>query len=419
MNVKLLFTIAFSILRARLKQSIVAAAGVTFGIAAFVALVSFMSGLNDLLDNLIINRTPHVYFYNEIRPSEKQPMDLSGKFSGYQHFIHSIKPKDEGLELYNSQKIIKQLKSDSRVMDVAAKVTVPVFFNAGDIKITGIINGINATVEDKLFALSDYVIEGTVEDLNVGTNYILIGRGIANKLLVDTGDMIQVSNSNGIKTRLKVAGLIQFGLAELDDTQSYVSLSTAQKIENKSANYITGIQVKLFDMELAPAVAGEYSSLFDIDAIDIKTANVQFETGSSIRSIISYAVGITLLTVAGFGIYNILNMLIYEKMDSIAILKATGFSGNDVKWIFVLLSVVIGAVGGVFGLILGYAISVIISHITFETQALPTIKTFPVNFDAAYYYIGISFALITTYVAGLFPAKKAADVDPVVIIRGK
>ena len=137
------------------------------------------------------------------------------------------------------------------------------------------------------------------------------------------------------------------------------------------------------------------------------------------RNTIAYSVSITLLIVAGFGIYNILNMLIYEKMDAIAILKATGFSGKDVKTIFIQLSMVLGVVGGSIGILLGYVLSVIISHIPFVTQALPTIKTYPVNFDIMYYFIGIGFALITTYLAGLFPARRAAKIDPVVIIRGK
>jgi ABC-type antimicrobial peptide transport system permease subunit len=70
---------------------------------------------------------------------------------------------------------------------------------------------------------------------------------------------------------------------------------------------------------------GIIESIFGIDADDIQTVNAQFETGTSIRTLISYAVGITLLIVSGFGIYNILNMMIYEKMDTIAILKAIGF----------------------------------------------------------------------------------------------
>jgi lipoprotein-releasing system permease protein len=86
------------------------------------------------------------------------------------------------------------------------------------------------------------------------------------------------------------------------------------------AGYITDIQVKLYDFNSAPKVAKEFKNKYRIDTIDAQTANSQFETGSSVRTIISFAVGITLLIVAGFGIYNILNMMIYEKMDSIAIL---------------------------------------------------------------------------------------------------
>jgi lipoprotein-releasing system permease protein len=112
-------------------------------------------------------------------------------------------------------------------------------------------------------------------------------------------------------------------------------------------------------------------------------------------------------------------MMIYEKMDSIAILKATGFSGNDVKWIFISLSIIIGFTGGVFGLLFGYIFSIIIDNIPFETTSLPTVKTYPIDYNVIYYIIGISFALCTTIISGLFPALKASKVDPVEIIRGK
>jgi lipoprotein-releasing system permease protein len=73
-----------------------------------------------------------------------------------------------------------------------------------------------------------------------------------------------------------------------------------------------------------------------------------------LERLISYAVGITLLIVAGFGIYNILNMMIYEKMDSIAILKATGFSGKDVQKIFIGIAITIGLFGGMLGLLVWF-----------------------------------------------------------------
>jgi lipoprotein-releasing system permease protein len=219
--------------------------------------------------------------------------------------------------------------------------------------------------------------------------------------------------------QLKVVGYYESGLQDIDKVQSYASIATAQKLLGKTTSYITDIQLKLKDINKAPETAKEYGQLFDVDAVDIQTANAQFETGSDIRSLISYAVGITLLIVAGFGIYNILNMMIFEKMDSIAILKATGFSGKEVKNVFITIGITIGVVGGLCGLLFGFIFSVIIDNLPFITPAMPTVTTFPVNYDIKFYLIGTIFSIVTTYLAGYFPAKKASKVDPVIIIRGK
>jgi len=156
-----------------------------------------------------------------------------------------------------------------------------------------------------------------------------------------------------------------------------------------------------------------------LNAVDINTANAQFETGTTIRNLITYAVSFTLLVVAGFGIYNILNMLIYEKMNDIAILKATGFSGNDVQYIFMSQALIIGIIGGVLGLLLGLGLSLLIDQAPFETDSLPTITTYPVNHDPMFYVIGIVFALISTFLAGVLPSRKAKKIDAVQIIRGQ
>ena len=418
MNVKLILNIAIHLLRARLKQTVVAAVGVTFGIAMFITLVSFMNGMNDLLDGLMLNRTPHVRLYNEIKPSEEQPILVSEKYKHSINFISSVKPKDRGKAIYNSQAIIRNLKQDQRIIDVAPKITEPVFFNSGTIQLSGMIYGIDVNAEEKLFQLTDYIIEGKVSDLNQN-NSIIIGKGLADKMLLTTGDIIKITSAKGNLASLKIVGITQIGIADIDDKMSYTSLTTAQKLVGEPTNYVTDIQVKLYDITKAPALAKEFKSKFDLDTIDYQTTNSQFETGSTIRSIISYAVGIVLLIVAGFGIYNILNMMIFEKMDSIAILKATGFSGSDVKWIFISLSLIIGLTGGVFGLIFGYIFSSIIDVLPFNTAALPTVKTYPINYNPLFYVIGIVFALFTTTIAGLFPALKASKVDPVEIIRGK
>ena len=419
MKYKLIFRIAKSLLFARLKQTMVAAVGVTFSIMMFITLLGFMSGLNDMLDGLILNRTAHVRLFNEIKPKKDQPIDLSKKYLTTYNFVRSVKPDGSRKEIYNSAAVMQAVKQDERVLGVAPKIIAPVFFNEGTIEIAGSINGIDVDVEGKLFHFDDYVTSGTSTDLKIVSNSIILGKGLADKLMAKLGDVVLITTGQGERFSLKVVGYFQSGLLDLDRVQSFCSITTTQKILGKSNNYITDIQVKLKDVAMAPAVAKEYASIFQIDAEDIQTANAQFETGSSVRSIISYAVGITLLVVAGFGIYNILNMMIFEKMDSIAILKATGFSGKDVKSIFIVIALSIGFVGGMLGLVFGLLLSMGIDQIPFNTASLPTVTTYPIKYSGIFYAIGAVFSLITTYFAGYFPAKKASKIDPVVIIRGK
>ena len=419
MNLKLIISIAKALLLARWKQTLVAAIGVTFSITMFITLLSFMTGLNDLLDGLILNRTPHVRLYNEIRPSKDQPVNISEGYKNYYNFISSVKSGGTRQNIHNSGAIMQALKQDDRVLGFSPRLTAQVFFNDGTVDLAGVINGIDVQSESRLFHFGDYITSGSGLDISKVPNSIVLGKGLAEKLLADIGDVVQLTSAKGVRFQLKVVGYFQSGILEIDKVQSYASINTVQKILAKPGDYITDIQVKLKDITTAPALAKEFSVLFSTDAEDVQTANSQFETGSSIRSLISYAVGITLLIVAGFGIYNILNMMIYEKMDSIAILKATGFSGADVKRVFIFIALTIGFFGGMLGLVFGFTLSSVIDQIPFNTAALPTIKTYPINYNPVFYFIGIFFSLITTYFAGWFPARKASRVDPVIIIRGK
>lgn len=415
----ILLEIAVTMLRARLRQTIVAAVGVTFGVAMFVTLLGFMNGLNEMLDGLITNRTPHVRLYNEIQPNPIQPITLVPEYGQAYHSIRSKKPVNGRKEIPNVGRVMQAIQADADVLGYAPKITAPVIIADGPVELTGVLNGIDVDAELQLFQFDNYVVEGNPRDVATVTNSVILGKPLAEKLYVRIGDAVQIATASGDQFSLKVVGLYQSGLADLDKTLCYASITTVQKVLGYHAAYITDVNVKLKDIEAAPNKALRYADIFRVTAEDIQTANAQFETGSSVRTLISYAVGITLLVVAGFGIYNILNMMIYEKMDTIAILKATGFSGVDVKQIFLIISLSIGIAGCGGGLVVGFLLSWIIDNLPFTTAALPTITTFPVSYNPAYYGIAMVFSIATTYAAGWLPARKASSVDPVLIIRGK
>ena len=110
-----------------------------------------MTGLNGLLDGLILNSTPHIHLYNEVRPSDKQPVDLFSQFDNSLKIVHSVQPKQNQLKIHNALPILKDLKKDPKVRGVIPKVTTQVFFVAGSIKLNGIMHGTNPLEEDRLF----------------------------------------------------------------------------------------------------------------------------------------------------------------------------------------------------------------------------------------------------------------------------
>jgi len=144
MNNAVLIQIAKTHLLTRKKQSAIASLGVTFGIGTFIVLVSFMTGLNGLLDGLILNRTPHIRIYNEVQPSEKQPIQLHPDFKRAVHMVHSIKPKQEKASVYNNQPLMNLLKKNSLVMGVTPQVSARIFYQSGSVLLNGNAIGINA-----------------------------------------------------------------------------------------------------------------------------------------------------------------------------------------------------------------------------------------------------------------------------------
>ena len=418
-NWKVILNISKTHLITKIKQSSTAALGVTFGIGAYITLACFMTGLNGMLDDLILNQTPHIHIYNEIEPSKKQPISLYSEFKKSFNVVHSIKPKLIQKKIHNAIPIMQYLNEDTHVKGAIPQLKSTIFYISGSIEIGGYLTGVNILEEARLFNLKDYIIKGLPEDLYNNDNGILLGVGIAKKMALNVGDRIKVSTIKGEVFPLKIVGLYQSGIADIDNIQSFANLKTVQRILGEPENYITDINVKLYDLDNAFPMTKKIEQQFNVKATDIKTANAQFETGTNIRNLITYAVSITLLIVAGFGIYNILNMLIYEKMNDIAILKATGFSGLDVQLIFMSQAMIIGFIGGILGLLLGYALARFIGTIPFGTEALPTVETYPINMNPLFFIIGFSFAMFSTFLAGYLPSKKASKIDPVQIIRGQ
>ncbi len=419
MNRRLLFRIVKTHLLSRRKQTLIAALGVTFGIAIFVSMIGFMTGLNGLLDGLLLQNTPHIRMYNELQMMRPRIADRIPDYENHHRMVRHQRPRDVQRKIRNAGSIIMQLQQDPRITGVAPRIMTPAFYVFGATELNGSLSGIDPVQENKLFNINSYLISGSFNTLYSNPNAIVVGSGLAKKLGVGTGDNITLTTIAGVRRQMKIVGVFQIGISAIDDMQSYTTLKTAQELMAQGKDYVTDINLKLQNLADAPAVAIELAARYNVNAVDYKTANAQMELGMRIRSMMTYVIAIALLIVAGFGIYNIMNMFITEKMDDIAILRATGFRKRDIRRIFITEALMIGVVGGFLGILTGLGLAAVIDNVPFEQEFMPALKTLPVNYDVRYYIIGVSFALVTTLLAGYLPSRKAGKIDPVDIIRGK
>ncbi len=428
MNWKLALEIAVTHLVTKKKQSLVAMLGVLFGISMFLVMISFMTGVNQFLEDLAMDNTPDVHIYNPVEVKKQtiigESKELSRDTVGGSRLsdwllVDHQRPKNDLPKIKDAQHISDALERMPEVVGVAPEVSSQVFFNNGPVQLQGTITGIDVKKQERLFGLNKKMNEGNLEDLLRGTDVVVLGSGLAEKVNARVGDRISVTTPEGNNLVLKVVGIFSFGIITIDDVQSYSTMATVQKVLEHDHSYVTDLNVKLKSMNLAVSFASKIKvQLPKLRVEDWQKANASILAGEKIRDIMTAVISFTLLLVAGFGIYNIMNMNIINKMKDIAILKAIGFEGKDITAIFLFQSLIIGILGGIFGLILGYVLCYLLSITPFPEGSFIRIDTYPVNFIPLHYVLGLLFGFLTTLFAGFFPALKASRIDPVGIIRG-
>lgn len=417
MSVNLL--IAQRHLMASKKQTLVAMLGVTFGIAMFILMISFMIGVNQFMENTMLSFTPDIHIYNDI--STDYSSSVAGAYFRGQPVLVTVahpKPRQVKLNIKNAAGVLADLRSDPRISGLSPTVGTQVFYNYGPVQINGNISGVNITDESRMFDLSGKMVSGVPENLLVADKGILMGSGLAEKLNVGMGDLVSLATPNGTTMRFRVVGLFRIGISAIDNVRSYVSLASGQQLLGKDRSYITDINVKLKNNKSAALESAAFVKRYGYKADDWETANASVKASNLVRDTLTYVVSLTLLIVAGFGIYNIMNMTINNKMKDIAILKAQGFAGRDIVQIFLSQSVFIGLLGALSGLLLGFLLALTLSKVPFPQNDYVALNYFPVAFEPAHYLFGLLFGLITPLVAGLLPSLKAARIDPVIILRG-
>jgi len=401
-------------LTSRFRQLLVAILSVSFGISMYIAMNSFMAGVNNIQTEITFTSMSHIKIFNDlsenITPILPKPKDRNTIL-----MVNNARNIQYTQGIKNADVIKTKLLNMLEIKGIALQLNENVFIRNGVSKTSASLSGIETVNENDLFETEKYIIEGDLSELDKRSDGIILGVGLAQKIGVKTGNTISVTTSEDVSKTFKVIGLIESGNKGADKTRALISIQTARQLFSKNKSYATDVLVNTYDYNNARAVAEKVIKLTDYKVESWQEGNGQLVSSSLLRDILAIAVSLTILIVAGFGIYNIMNMTVNEKIKEIAILKAMGFNGKDVIEIFLTQSVAIGLIGGFVGLFLGNIIVQILDIVPFT---IASHNTLPVEYNIKDYILAFSFGTIITLIAGYLPSRKASKVDPVEILRG-
>lgn len=402
--------IAITHIVTRKKQTFTAALGVAIGVGVYLFMNSLSVGFSKFSRDEIFKNSPHIKIYKNDEISK--PFFQS---DNKDHLTVIINPQITTLskKIIDPEKLLKTVKEQPYVTTAIAQVNFDVFYSRGKAQVKGTSNGVNMVDYASMFHTEKYMVAGSISSLEGNLNGIIIGSGIAEKLNLGLNDNISVSSSFGVVKVMKIVGIFTTGSSMSDDGKSYVNISTAQQFIKEGPSYVSSILLTTPNPDESELYVDKLQKLTPYTVEDWKTTSADLLSGDKTRSALMSAISMSILLMTAFIIYNLLSSTIMQKINDIAILKAAGFSGRDVIYIFLMEAIIMGIIGTLAGLLIGSGLIWLMSGIYMGGP----VGYFPISFNLNLYAQSFALGLVITTCAGYFPARKAANIDPVEIFR--
>jgi lipoprotein-releasing system permease protein len=408
---RLILELAVTHIVGRGRQTVVALIGVALGVGFSIAMAALMQGTQDDFVETMIDTMPHVEISDETRDARRQPAE---DVYGTTAFL-GLRPRDDQRGIRNPTAALAGLRSWVPGLATPSLSTQGVVRYAGRDAAVSII-GVEPASEARVSSLGEDFKEGDFAALASGGNNIIVGDTLAEKLGADYGTTITVVSSTGLQQGLKIVGIFHSGVQPRDEGETYVLLKNAQ-ILSERPNAINRIRIKLDNPDNARPLAARIEAQIGYKAVSWQEANESILEALVVRNVIMYTVVAAILLVAGFGIFNIISTITHEKARDIAILKSLGFQEGDMRRLFLIEGLAIGAAGSALGWAVGFLLTLTLGRIHFEIPEAD-MTNLPLTWSVWHYLIASCFALGSAGIAGYLPARKAARLNPVDIIRG-
>lgn len=403
--------IALRFLTHRKRALLLSLSGVVFGVAIFICTQAQTQGFSKYFIESNIGSNGALVVRSRFRP-RYQPLMVGAKNSkatmGQRVYFEGIT---------NPNEIMRVSRQFPDVISCSPVLRGTVSARAGFENATVDLYGIDPTLHAQTTDILRQLIDGKFDDFRNNTSAIIIGSRLAELLQTSVGDTVQLLAPNGEYWRFNVAAIARAGIGSIDSTRIYSHAKVAQALLQQPSG-ASMIIYRLRDRNRAPVLARRFETLFQHDALSWQEREEStLQLFLTLRMSVAITVSLIIL-LAGFGIFNVLTMSVLAKIKEIAILRSMGYRRKDISAIFLWQGALIAAAGSVIGCVLGALMTWGVSHIPIRLRGLLYTNYFLVTWDWRHYVFATLLALLAVFIASYVPARRAAELAPVVTIRG-
>lgn len=395
---------AVRFLREGRMQSLLIIVGVGVGVAVIVFMSALLSGLQANLIKRTLSSQAHITLL--------PPEEIARPQQATDATALRLQKQAQRLRAIDQWQTLRdRLETWPEIAAVSPVASGPAFAVRGEANKAITVVGIEPERYNRVISLAERL---TVGQLRVGAGEAVIGIELAKDLGAEVGDKLRLSAADGRSDTLTITGLFDLGNKGVNARNVYVGLRTAQSLLDLVGG-VSSIDLALHDLDLAEQLARRIAGETGLSADSWIKTNAQFVTALTSQRVSSNVIRFFIALSVAFGIASVLVVSVIQRGKEIGILRAMGATQAQMRRIFLLQGGIVGFFGSLLGSALAWSFLMLWQLLARNPDGTPM---FVIGVEPGLVALAAGGASLVGILSALLPARRAAQLDPVVAIRG-
>jgi lipoprotein-releasing system permease protein len=393
-------------LRQQKAQTLLMIAGVGVGVGVSVFISALISGLQQNLLDTTLSAQAHIV----VRPAEERARPLFSANAETVILRRVQRPEQRSRVVTEWQKVDRTLASVPGVVATAPSAVGAGIALRGNANFPVAIMGIDPARFDRIVPTAKNVVEGRY---SLQSGEAVVGKLLAENLGIGIGDRFRIQTAEGGDQTFSISGLLDMGNQQLNERWVVMSLREGQTLLGLQGG-VSLIYLDVQDIFSAQRQAVHLRNVTGLVVDDWMSTNQQLLTGLRSQSQSTDIIRFCVMFAVAISIASVLVVSVVQRGREIGILRAIGVPARTMGAVFVLQGIVVGVAGWASGLLFAGGLVTLFTKVAVKPDGSPL---FAIAVDARLAASAALLSLAIGAVAALFPARRAARLEPAVAIR--